>query len=177
MEIRKESLLYASCSDYDYIDSYEYVIVDVKNKIGVLEIAEAFAKPGPKWMDGLFALRNRIVSVFKLKTPTTAVKEEADEDGDKWEVGSRSGIFRIFGKTDSELLLGEDDKHPDVWVSLFLEPNGTNRDEKKATVTTVVKLHNRLGKCYFFFVKPVHRIIVPLLLKQKFGQLEAEANA
>lgn len=177
MEIRKESLLYPGRSDYDYTDCYEYVIVDLKNRISVLEIAEAFAEPGPKWMNGLFALRNRIVSVFKLKTPTTIVKEQDDEGGDPWEVGKRSGMFRIFGRTDSELLLGEDDKHLDVRVSLLLEQNGNNRNEKKVAVITVVKLHNRLGKCYFFFVKPIHRIIVPFLLKQKFRRLEAEINA
>lgn len=176
MEIQKDSLLYSGRSEYDYIDSYENVIADKNNRIDVFAIAETFAKPGPKWMNGLFSLRNRMVAVFKLKTPSITA-EQRGSDADRWEIGKQSGIFKIFGKSGREILLGEDDKHLDVRVSLYLEPNGDNEGEKKVTVTTVVVLHNRLGRFYFFFVKPIHRIIVPLLLKQKFRQLEAEVNA
>lgn len=175
MEIRKETLLYPDWTDCDYTDSFEYVIVDLKHRIDVLAIMEVFVKPGPKWFEGLFALRNKMVSVFKLKTPATVLEEQrAGCDGSE---GKRAGMFKIFGQTPAEIVLGEDDKHLDVRISLFLEQNGPDEGEKKVTVTTVVKLHNRLGKCYFFFVKPFHRMFVPLLLKQKFRQLEAEAGA
>lgn len=175
MEIRKESLLYPDWADCDYTDSFEYVIADSKHRIDVLSVTEAFVKPGPSWFEALFKLRNKMVSVFKLKTPAT-LPEEPCSDRDPWELGKRAGMFKIFGKTPAEMVLGEDDKHLDVRISLLLQPNGANGEEKKVTVTTVVKLHNRLGKCYFFFVKPFHRMFVPLLLKQKFRQLEAEAG-
>ena len=67
--MKEESLLHFDNSDYDYIDSYEYTIIDKKNRIDIPEIVKAFAKPGPKWFEGLFALRNKIASLFKLKTP------------------------------------------------------------------------------------------------------------
>lgn len=175
MEIRKDSLLYSESTRYDYIDSYAYVIVDENDRIGLLEVAQAFSKPGPKWMNGLFVLRNKIASVFKLKTPVPVVEEDSG-DGDSWEVGKQAGIFKVYGRTDTEMVVGEDDKHLDIRVSLFLESDCPDKREKKVTVTTVVKIHNGLGKCYFFFVKPVHRIIVPLMLKQKFRELEAEVK-
>lgn len=155
--------------NYDYIDSYEYVITDKKNRIGISDVAEIFTQPGPKWFESLFALRNKIASLFGLKTEASILGEN---DNDRWEAGKQAGIFKVFGKTDTEIVFGEDDKHLDVRVDLLLGKNGQNEEEKKITVTTVVRLHNRLGKCYFFVIKPVHRTVVPMILKQKFRQLE-----
>lgn len=176
MGIRKESLLYRNYLDYDYIDSYEYVIIDFDDKISIHDIAETFVKPGPEWVEILFKIRNKIALVFKLKTPVSIIKENI-KDNKKWATGAQAGIFKVFAKSENEIVLGEDDKHLDLRVSLILEKNGLNEREKRITVTTVVKINNRLGRCYFFIVKPVHKTMVPFLLKQKFRQLEEVVNA
>lgn len=173
--MKEESLLHFDNSDYDYIDSYEYTIIDKKNRIDIPEIVKAFAKPGPKWFEELFALRNKIASLFKLKTPAMVTKKE-DNDSNKYEVGTQAGIFKVYDKTATEIILGEDDKHLDLRISLFLEQSKYNENEKKITVTTIVKLNNKLGKYYFFIIKPFHRTIVPLILKRNFKQLESEIN-
>lgn len=169
-KIKEGSLLHSDDTVYDYVDSFDYVIADPEDKIDILDVAEAFKKPGPKWVARLFTLRNRIVSVFGLKTP--AMIEKKDDGENKWEIGAQSGIFKVFGRTDREMLLGEDDKHLDVRVSLFLEQNGPG--EKRITVTTAVKLNNRLGRCYFFVIKPFHCTIVPAMMKQNFRQLASK---
>ncbi len=64
MEIGKESLLYSECSRWDYVDRYRFAVADPGDRIGLSDLAEAFVGPGPRWVEGLFALRNRIVSVF-----------------------------------------------------------------------------------------------------------------
>lgn len=173
MEIRKDVLLHAD--NYDYIDHYEYVIMDLKNKIGILEIAETFVKPGPKWFEGLFALRHKIASIFKLKTPA-AIKSGDDNYRNKWEAGARAGIFKVFSKTETEIILGEDDRHLDLRISLLLNQH-VNSSEKKVTVSTMVKYNNNLGRIYFFVVKPFHRAIIPVLLKKNFKKLELEVNS
>ncbi|WP_417189105.1 DUF2867 domain-containing protein, partial [Bacteroides sp.] len=33
-------------------------------------------------------------------------------------------------------------------------------------ITTVVQYHNALGKAYFFFIKPFHKMIVPRIAKE-----------
>ena len=174
--MKEESLLHFDNSDYDYIDSYKYTIIDKKNRIDIPEIVKAFAKPGPKWFEGLFSLRNEIASLFKLKTPAMVVKKE-DNGSNKYEVGTQAGIFKVYGKTATEIILGEDDKHLDLRISLLLEQSKYNENEKKITVTTIVKLNNKIGKYYFFIIKPFHRTIVPLILKRNFKQLESEINA
>lgn len=157
---------------YDYIDSYEFVIVDKGNKISISDIAEVFIQPGPKWFEGLFVLRNKIASLLGLKTPKT-IKSESNNH--QWEPGTQTKIFKVFGKTDTEIVFGEDDKHLDLRISLLLKQSTQNINEKEVIVTTVVNLHNRLGRYYFLFIKPIHRSIVPLILKRKFKQLESKS--
>lgn len=175
MKTEKELLFHPENSVYDYMDSYEFVVMDPENRISISEVMETFLKPGPKWFEGLFSLRNKIASFFKLKTPAT-IKNEDNDPGNKWEVGTRAGVFKIFGKTTNEIIIGEDDKHLDVRVVLLLEQNELHKAGKKITVKTIVKLHNRLGRCYFFVVKPFHRTIIPFLLKRNFKQLESSSN-
>ena len=47
--MKEESLLHFDNSDYDYIDSYKYTIIDKKNRIDIPEIVKEFAKPGQNW--------------------------------------------------------------------------------------------------------------------------------
>lgn len=171
MEIRKDLFLLPDNHNYDYIDRYEYIIVDLKNKIGLHEITETFVKPGPKWFEGLFALRHKIASIFNLKTPTS-IRSEDDNDRN----GARTGIFKVFGKTETEIILGEDDRHLDLRISLVLDQS-VNRLEKKVTVSTMIKYNNNLGRIYFFVVKPFHRSIIPVLLKKNFKELEFVVNS
>ena len=129
--MKEESLLHFDNSDYDYIDSYEYTIIDKKNRIDIPEIVKAFAKPGPKWFEGLFALRNKIASLFKLKTPAMVTKKEGN-DSNKYEVGTQAGIFKVYDKTATEIILGEDDKHLDLRISLLLNKASTMKTKKRS---------------------------------------------
>lgn len=175
MKIREDSLLYNDSPHYDYVDSYEYIFKDSESKVDIHEIVTVFTKPGPKWFEKLFALRDRIASVLKLKTLADTISEDGAGTY-KWEVGKQAGIFKVFCKSENEIILGEDDSHLNFRVSLFLEPDKEKKIEKKVTVTTVVKYNNRVGKAYFFVVKPFHKAIVPYLLKRSFSQMELEVN-
>ena len=82
MEIGKESLLRSECSRWDYVDRYRFAVADPGDRIGLSDLAEAFVGPGPRWVEGLFALRNRIVSVFGFKTPAARGKNAAGHGGE-----------------------------------------------------------------------------------------------
>lgn len=156
---------------YDYTDSYVFEFRDKNNAVGIIQIAELFIQPGPKWVERLFALRNMIASLFKLKTSIDAVDKP---DSQLWEPGAQAGIFKVFEIKPNEIILGEDDKHLDFRVSLLITQDG---QRKIVTVTTMVKYHNALGRCYFFFVKPFHRLIVPMTLRPKFNRLELDVSS
>ena len=139
-------------------------------------VGGAFVGPGPRWVEGLFALRNRIVSVFGFKTPAARGKNAAGRGG-KWEPGERAGIFEVFARSTNEIVLGDDDRHLDLRVSLLLERGGRDGREKTLSVTTAVRLNDWLGRCYFCFIKPFHRMIVPAVVKRSLRRLESEARA
>jgi hypothetical protein len=69
----------------------------------------------------------------------------------------------VFDRRPDELLLGEDDRHLDFRVSVLLRDEG---EAQWATVTTVVRFHNALGRAYFAVVRPFHQLIVPALMRR-----------
>lgn len=172
LNISKQSKLGQYFPIYQYTDSFDVVIEDLNDKIGILDLAEVFIKPDSKWFGMLFALRDRIVSLFNLKTLANAEKETEENPGGKWEIGARAGIFKIYGKSDNEIIFGEDDKHLDFRVSLLY--GQCEEKKKKVSVITAIKFNNALGKVYFFFIKPFHKIIIPIQIKRKFKLFELE---
>jgi len=107
----------------------------------------------PAWVDRLTDLRDLIVACFGLKTAKhlaqVARKEQAE----------RVGIFRIYSRSATEIVLGEDDKHLDFRVSVLCGAHDV-------TVTTVVHCHNLLGRVYLFVIAPFHRWVVKASLRR-----------
>jgi hypothetical protein len=82
-----------------------------------------------------------------------------------YQVGDRLGIFSIFGKTEHELLLGIDDSHLDVRVSVLKsQRNGLPH----YVVSTVVHVHNLLGRVYMAPVGRIH----PFVVRSMMGRAE-----
>lgn len=174
--IPEDSSLYANHSEYNYIDSYEGIVNDKNNIVNIVDVGNAFLKPGPKWADSLFALRNKVVALFGLKTPND-IGEIKKTGNYKFEPGERVGLFRVFSRTNNEIILGEDDKHLNFRVSLFLEEPKNNKTKKIITVTTIVIYNNWFGQLYFYPVKPFHKLIVQTGLKKNLQELELEKNS
>ena len=66
----------------------------------------------------------------------------------------------------SEISLGDSDKHLDVQVSV---QKRMHEDASWLAVSTVVHVHNGLGKFYMFFVAPAHRVIAPATLRSRLA--------
>jgi hypothetical protein len=115
----------------------------------------------PRWVSACMALRNRVVSWFGLKHlgALENVKTGAD-----YHPGERVGIFTLFENSFDEVLLGDRDKHLDVVLSVHRSRPGAGQ-EVVLTLTTVVHLHNLLGRLYMIPVTPMHRIIAPAVLR------------
>lgn len=165
VEIPNESILKKDSKNYDYVDSYQIDFTSEKGIISSTEIGKAFFTSGPEWIGVLFKIRNKIVSVIGLKVSSGNTNDIRNQiENFKWEPGERLGLFKVFDKTNEELVLGEDDKHLNFRVSLFIEQS-LNEKNKRLTVTTTVEFKNWFGRFYFLPVKPFHKLIVPTLLK------------
>ncbi len=90
-------------------------------------------------------------------TPLTDQARRVD-----YRVGDRLGIFTIFGSTPDELLLGIDDSHLDLRVSV-LKQGGAR---PSYIISTVVKVHNWLGRAYMLPVGRIHPLIVKTMMRR-----------
>lgn len=150
---------------HDYVDSYS-VTLNAKD-LTIEQVGKSFFTSDPAWVTWLIALRNRVVPLFGLKTSGAGYAErEAIIHNFKCEVDESVVLFKVFDKNEREIILGEDDKHLDFRVSLFLD-----KQNNALTVSTVVKIHNWLGRLYFLPVKPFHKMIVPAMVKGMVKQL------
>ena len=105
----------------------------------------------PGWVNGLMKLRNAIVKPLGL------------------EVGMRF-VDTICEQNAQEVVFGMPDKHLTFHASLWCgekEPGG-----QTFTITTVVKFNNRLGRLYFFFIRPFHKVIIRSMLKRVAKRLK-----
>ncbi|MCJ8311601.1 MAG: DUF2867 domain-containing protein [Saccharospirillaceae bacterium] len=164
-------------------DAYFYDCHKRKIKLGdrtALDIYLELMQNTPNWINALMRFRNSIVSKLGLKD-LGALSDVKDNKTDKqYKVGDQLGIFSIYALSDQEIILEDSDRHLTVKVSFFLcaasttEPAadqsaGQSTGQENNTLlytTTVVHVKNWFGKLYMFFVKPVHKIIVPTVLKK-----------
>ena len=155
-----ESALQPSLADADFHDAYE---APLRN--GTLTPTEIFlsaSRATPRWVGRLMALRNRIVRQLGLKD-VGSMDGATDKPAAAYRVGDRLGIFSIFSKTENELLLGIDDRHLDVRVSVLKsERDGLHR----YVVSTVVHVHNRLGHVYMAPVGRIHPLVVKSMMRR-----------
>jgi hypothetical protein len=156
-----ESALQPSLADADFYDAFEAPLNTAM--LSPTEIFLRASRATPRWVDDLMAIRNRIVRLFGLKD--VGAMRGAAKASDAYQVGDRLGIFSIFGKTENELLLGIDDRHLDVRVSVLKsERNGLPH----YVVSTVVHVHNLLGRVYMAPVGRIH----PFVVKSMMGRAE-----
>lgn len=159
---------------YSYIDSFKSVFIDKNNDIDIQQVFILFSSSDSKWVNALMRIRNAIVKPFGLKTSDSIEDRQLKLNNLQPEVGKRIGIFKIFDKTENEIILGEDDSHLNFRVSLLLSPLSDRENEKELSVTTVVKFNNLLGKLYFIPVKPFHKVIVKRMTANIVKQIIAK---
>jgi len=126
----------------DYCDSYRII----KTTDDAVEEITAKIFKQSKWEKWLMGIRDSIVRIFGLKT-----SKEIFE-----------GQFPIIEQQENEIVMGENDKHLDVRVSVLVD-----RENSYIYLTTIVHFNNFLGRLYFLPVKPFHKIIVKSSFKRK----------
>jgi hypothetical protein len=114
----------------------------------------------PPWIGALTNVRDAIVAAFGLKT----ARHLATLSGDP--AAKRIGIFRVYGTSETEVVLGENDKHLDFRVSILCTPDATPGTGSQLTLSTVVHCHNRLGRTYLSVIAPFHRQVVQASLRR-----------
>lgn len=143
----------------DYTDSFTCTTRSVK---GILpdDIMVGFWTNSPDWITALFKLRNFLVKFVGLKG-------DNENDLEKFEScirnGKSHGIASVPAKNETETVLFLTDKHLDAYMSVYIEKKDNYTE---ISLATLVLFKNKLGRIYFFFIKPFHNIVVKSMLKR-----------
>ncbi len=105
-------------------------------------------------------MRNKITSKIGLKDLGRFKQIDSNKKENEYVAGDRIGIFTLLQRTENELVIGDDDKHLNVTLSIY-----KNEKTQVLTITTVVHIKNWLGRLYILPVIPAHRKIVPATLQ------------
>ena len=107
----------------------------------------------PTWIGWLTNVRDAIVACFGLKTAKHLAALSGEPNAD------RIGIFKVYNRSETEIVLGEDDKHLDFRLSVLRTPKSSATLGGQLTVSTVVRCHNLLGRAYILVIAPFHRLV------------------
>ena len=122
----------------------------------------------PPWVNSLMALRNKIVRFVGLKDLGGLGELNPSKPASAYAPGDRVGIFTLIFNSPNEAMLGDRDKHLDVVLSVYKHPPDQS-GVQSLSVTTVVHIHNLLGRIYMLPVTPLHRLIAPAVLNRIIG--------
>jgi len=114
----------------------------------------------PFWIGWLTNVRDAIVACFGLKT-AKHLASLADEA-----TGDRIAFFKVYSRSETEIVLGEDDKHLDFRLSVLRTPDASPQLGGQLIVSTVVHCNNLLGRTYLSVIAPLHRQVVTASLRR-----------
>jgi Protein of unknown function (DUF2867) len=117
----------------------------------------------PAWVNGLMALRNRVVAWVGLKNLGSISALDPYKQEQDYRPGDRVGIFTLRSSQPDEVVVFDSDKHLEVNLSVCRLPRVVGQPQV-IVVSTVVHVHNLLGRLYMLPVTPLHRRIVPAVM-------------
>ena len=159
--VPKDSLIAQALPDSDFADCYQFD--DLWPELNAMQTYLTLMTRTPRWMNALMAMRNQVVRLFGLKHLGSLSAAARAQPARTYQVGDRVGIFSLRHIQDDEVIVWDNDKHLHVQLSVLKHSfNG----KPMVSLSTVVHIHNRLGRCYMAIVGPVHGIIVPRMLAQ-----------
>jgi len=145
----------------DFADCYQFD--DLWPDQNAFETYLTLTARTPGWMNALMAMRNQAVRLVGLKHLGNLSSGIHRKPASAYHLGDRVGIFGLQHLQPDEVILFDNDKHLHVQLSLVKH---VVDGKPKVSLSTVVHIHNRLGRFYMAIVGPVHSVIVPRMLAQ-----------
>jgi hypothetical protein len=117
---------------FDFADAYA---TPAPPGVDAVEATRRAFAQAPRWAAALMYLRDRLVAPFGLKpAPSTG--------------------FPVISESPEQVVMGFDDRHLDFRIVVTVNAG-------MASVTTIVRRHNLLGRLYLTAIMPFHRRIAP----------------
>jgi hypothetical protein len=127
------------------------------------ELYLSVASHMPAWVNFLMDVRNKIVPLVGLRDAGRLDAIDPNKPASSYRIGDRVGVFSLIAQSRDEVILGIVDTHLNVKVSVCkMHISG----QLSVAVSTVVHVHNALGRLYMFVVAPVHKVIALAVLSR-----------
>lgn len=149
-----DSQLHPLLARAHYYDAFAAKMVDPA--LAPIEMMVRFGEAFPDWGEALLSIRNQVVKRLGLRD-VGAFRQVVPNPPKTVSVGDPVGFFHIVAMDETELVLGIDDSHLDVRVSVLKRGDGRGASYVLGSVVTI---HNLLGRLYMLPVAPMHRLIV-----------------
>jgi hypothetical protein len=117
-------------------------------------LARAFFSESPAWFSLLMWIRDRVMSIFSVKS-STEIQAAAEKQGIE-----TISVFPVISRTEKEIVVGENDSHLNFQTSILIRYGDGDRKGQEMVATTVVHCHGLFGKAYITIIKPFHVMIV-----------------
>ncbi|RZJ10462.1 MAG: DUF2867 domain-containing protein [Acidovorax sp.] len=168
VQVPAGTVIHATLHNADFFDAF--TTADPRPTTSALQTWLDVVARTPRWTEQLLAVRNKLVrlvglkGVGQLQDVHPPASGTSPSDARSYRVGDQVGIFLIRHLSDTEVVMGQDDKHLDVQVSLtkHAQPGSA----PTVVISTVVHIHNTLGHAYMAVITPFHRRIVQVMLRQ-----------
>ncbi|MFA6122557.1 MAG: DUF2867 domain-containing protein [Sphingomonas sp.] len=155
-----DSALYQDLARADFADAYRTPLRD--RTATPVEIFLQATRATPEWVNTLMALRNVVARAIGIKD-VGIMGANASRPADSYASGDRLGIFTVIESGAHELLLGIDDSHLDVRVSVL---KSDAADGPTCTISTLVRIKNLLGHLYMLPVGRIHPHVVRAMMRR-----------
>ena len=136
---------------YNYTDNFSDIIHTARF-INAAELSGLFFS-APKWITILMKFLNIVVRSLGLK------KERNLSD-------------LVYIESENIATVCKNDKHLDLEIAFITE--SMERDSQRISVSTKVRFHNSLGKCYFAIIKPFHNLICIVMCLQSIKNMNTD---
>ena len=133
-----------------------------RTDLGMADIFFAVFGNKPLWIKLMLVARNAVAGLAGLEVPTVA-EIMNPQIKRTYHAGEKIGPWPIFFIGDNEIVAGRNNKHLDFRLSVLRVIEG---GAESVVVSTVCTVHNLFGKIYLFFIVPVHRSGVQLLMSR-----------
>ncbi|MEM8906519.1 MAG: DUF2867 domain-containing protein [Bacteroidota bacterium] len=168
--IPADSLLQNALERTDYQDAYA-IDVPFQSPAMLVQMPLLLFQVLPAWFRVLIYLREAIATFLGLKT-AVGMDIEQQRQTFNGQVGEALALFKVMGRSETELMMGENDRHLDFRLSFFAHPK---EGHTQLILATTVQFNAWIGKLYFLPVGPIHRLITPIILRRIAAALTQEA--
>jgi hypothetical protein len=154
------SSIWQTLPSFGFSDAYQ---VQLRNAAQTpQEIYEAIFNYPPAWVPPLFVVRGWFAKLLGLKHLPLSFGPRATSTR-PYQIGDRAGLFSVYSSNPGELILREDDSHLDFRLSIY---KAKSEEGEVVIISTVVLMHNQVGRAYMKVVEPFHRALAKSMVQR-----------